>query len=242
MKNLTVLTAFFFAFIFTTSTDLFARIVVESMKGETAYKKGNQWLPLTKGMLLQEGTKISTGVRSWAVLNIDGDTLRIQQLTLMEIFSNQVTAKNKNTHIGLKHGTLKARVGKIGTLKTSFKISTPVATSSVRGTEQENKQGYKLGNLIHVPSGLLEVEDKNGGTYLIEGNAAFHISPNDPRPQNLLSNARKKSLVAIMDPNSTSEEKKSLELSGLDNFTKDNNPGIQNRPSLPATVILQVGW
>jgi hypothetical protein len=224
------------------SQNLSAKIVVDSIKGEAAYKKGNQWLPLTKGQIVQEGTKISTGVKSWAVLNIDGDTLRIQQLTIMEIYTNQITSNDKNTHVGLKQGSLKARVTKIGTLKTSFKISTPVATSSVRGTDEDNKYGFRSGNLIHVPSGLLEVEDRNGGSYLVEGNSTFHIAPNDPRPHNMLFNEKRKSLVTIIDPNSTDDEKNSLEFSGLDNFTKGNNPGGQNRPNLPAKVIIQVGW
>jgi hypothetical protein len=241
MKKLIVFITYLLALLFF-SGSLYAKIVVDSTKGEAAYKKGNQWLPLTKGQLLQEGTKISTGVKSWAVLNIDGDTLRIQQLTMMEIYTNQTTSNNKNTHVGLKLGGLKARVTKIGTLKTSFKISTPVATSSVRGTDQENKYGFKFGNFVHVPSGILEIEDRNGGTYLIEGNSTFNIGKDDPRPQSLLSNERKKSLFTIINPNSTGDEKNSLEFSGLDNFTKDNDPGNQTRPNLPAKVIIQVGW
>jgi hypothetical protein len=241
MKKLTILITLFLTLSFYSGT-LYAKIIVESTKGEAAYKKGNQWLPLAKGQLLQEGTKISTGVKSWAVLNIDGDTLRIQQLTMMEIYTNQTTSNDKNTHVGLKLGSLKARVTKIGTLKTSFKISTPVATSSVRGTEEENRHGFKSGNFVHVPSGTLEIEDRNGGNYLVEGNSTFNIGPNDPRPQNLLSGERRKSLFTIINPNSTSDEKDSLQFSGLDNLTKDNNPGNQNRPNLPAKVIIQVGW
>ncbi|MBN2402828.1 MAG: FecR domain-containing protein [Spirochaetes bacterium] len=241
MKKSVFFIILFLAFIFT-GTTLYAKITVEATKGEAAYKKGNQWLPLTKGQILQEGAKISTGVKSWAVLNINGDTLRIQQLTMMEIYSNRLTSTDKNTHVGLKHGTLKARVGKIGTLKTSFKISTPVATSSVRGTDEVNKQGFKFGNTVHVDSGSLEVEDRNGVTHTVEGNSTFIIGPNDPRPQNPLANERRKSLVSISDPNTTNDEKSSQELSGLNNFTGEADPGNSVLPNLPAKVNLEVNW
>jgi hypothetical protein len=242
MKKLVIIITFFSALTFI-SGNLYAKIVVEDTKGEAAYKKGNQWLPLTKGLPLEEGTKISTGVKSWALINIDGDSLKINQLTMMKIYKNQVTANNKNTHIGLKHGSLNARVSKLNTLKTSFKITTPVATSSVRGTEEKNWQGAKSGNLVHAPSGRLEVEDRNGNSYFVEGNATFKISPDDPRPQNLLSSERGRSLIKLSDPNTTGDENKSQEFSGLDSLSNDNNPGKFVRPSLsPATVILQVGW
>ena len=241
MKKLVFFITLIFALILA-SEALFAKIVVEATKGEAAYKSGNQWLPLTKGLSLEEGTKISTGVKSWALINIDGDSLRIEQLTMMKIYKNQVTANNKNTHIGLKHGGLKARITKIGTLKTSFKITTPVATSSVRGTTENNWQGSKSGNIVNVPEGRLEMEDRNGNSYFVEGNAVFTIGPNDPRPQQLLSHERGKSLVKITDPNTTPDEKGSMEFSGLDNFTKDNNPGTQGSSNAPAKVNIQVGW
>ena len=241
MKRSIVFLSFFSIIIFCV-TNLNAKIVVESVKGEAAYKAGKQWLPLAKGQTLPEGTKISTGVKSWAVLNIDGDSLRIEQLTMMKIFKNQTNANNKNTHIGLKHGGLKARISKIGTLKTSFKITTPVATSSVRGTDEDNRQGAKSGNRVHFPAGIGEIRDRNGHTYLVQGNSLFHIGPNDPRPRNMLFGEKGKSLILISDPNSTGDEKDSTEFSGLDNFNQNDNPADQNSLKSPANVILQVGW
>ena len=241
MKRITIFLSFISIFIFI-GTSLNAKIVVESVKGEAAYKTGRQWLSLTKGQVLPEGTKISTGVKSWAVLNIDGDTLRIQQLTMMKIFRNQTNAKTKNTHIGLKHGGLKARVSKLGTLKTSFKVTTPVATSSVRGTEEENWQGAKSGNRVHVPTGILEVQDRNGHSLFVRGNSLFQIGPHDPRPRNLLFGEKGKSLILLSDPNSTGDEKDSAESSGLDNFNPNDNPADQSNLKSPANVIIQVGW
>ncbi len=70
------------------SSAIYAKIVVESTQGEVAYKKDKIWEPLTKGMELQEGVKISTGAKSWALINIDGDSLKVQQMTMMKIYRN----------------------------------------------------------------------------------------------------------------------------------------------------------
>ncbi|MFH0975301.1 MAG: FecR family protein [Spirochaetota bacterium] len=243
MKIISVFIALLISLIFT-GQNLYAKIVVEATKGEAAYKQGNQWLPLTKGQPLEEGAKISTGAKSWVLLNIDGDSVKVNQLTMMKIFRNRLSAGTKDTNIGLKHGSLKARIGKIGTLKTNFKITTPVATSSVRGTEEFNKNGAKSGNFVHAPAGTLTVEDRNGGSYSLTGNSAFNIGPNDPRPQNLLFNLSGRSLIRLINPNSTDTEKGSAEFSGFDAFTGNDNPvgSTQRNSAGPSSVNLQIEW
>ena len=96
-------------------------------------------------MKLAQGTKISTGVNSNVVLNINGDEITIRQMTMIKIEENSLSTTESNTKIGLKRGGLNARVAKLKTLKTSFKISTPVATSSVRGTWEEVFYGPGMG-------------------------------------------------------------------------------------------------
>lgn len=232
------------------SGNLFAKIRVESTKGDAAYKKGRQWVPIKNGMTLGEGTKISTGVKSWVVLNIDGDSLKINQLTMMKVSRNRTDSKSKNTHIALKHGSLRARIKKIGKLKTSFKISTPVATSSVRGTEEIVSYGAKLGMRIKVLEGIVEGENPQGLLSYIQGKSVFRQGPNDSKPNNLLSEEKNKSLFRLFDLNSTDDEKKSFEFSGFDLLGDNENPGdfvapsqdIQNINQTNATVNIDVTW
>jgi hypothetical protein len=237
MKNIVFIITISAAVLF--QTDLFAKITVESIKGEAAYKKGRQWVPLSKGMELAEGTKVSTGVKSWALLNIDGDSLRVRELTMMKIFRSRKTAERKDTHIGLKHGSLRARIQRLGTLKTSFKISTPVATSSVRGTEQIVTYGSKSGMTIQVLEGTVEGQNPNGSTKLVSGKSVYKQKPDDSKPENLLSDEKDKSVVQISDPNITDDEKDSQEYSGYD--TIENTENIQDLiPDIPPTTTVNV--
>jgi hypothetical protein len=235
---ITLLTALLFA------SSLYAKITVESTKGDVAYKKGKQWVPVTKGLTLEEGTKISTGMKSWAVINIENSSVRVEQLTMMKIFQNKLTADSQDTHIGLKHGSLKARVNRIGTLKTSFKITTPVATSSVRGTFEVVSYGPKSGMVIQVLEGTVQGGNRRGVSNSVRGNSVFRLGANNPRPQNLLSDSSSGSILQIFDPNITDDERNSLEFSGGDTTDLTGGQGGNLIPSTggTASVNLNIQW
>jgi hypothetical protein len=55
---------------FLSAGPLSAAISVVSVKGTAAYAAGRNWVPLTAGMQLQEGVKISTGLKSTVVLKL----------------------------------------------------------------------------------------------------------------------------------------------------------------------------
>lgn len=228
-------------------------IVVETVKGEVAVREGRQWKPLKEGQSLAEGSKISTGVRSTAVIKIDGSTLTVRPLTMMKIYRNRKIQNTDNTHIGLKYGSLKARVKRIGKLKTSFKISTPVATSSVRGTTQIVTHGAKKGTTVEVPRGSAECVNTNGGSRVVSGNQKFQQNPDNPKPDNLLADTHNSSLQPLYDPNNIDEKPlqdfvndDTVGSGGTDTFDVISNttPGGSVLPPQPTTttVNIDVQW
>ncbi len=243
MKKVYAFIALLIALLFF-SGNLYAKIIVESVNGEVAYKKSKQWLPLTKGLVLEEGTKISTGMKSWADIKIEDCTVRIEQLTMMKIFRNKLTADSQNTHLGLKHGSLKTRVTRIGTLKTSFKITTPVATSSVRGTWREDFYGPRTGHTVRVFEGTVLAENNHGNTQTVSGNSVFRQAPNNSQPQNLLLGVSSASVLQIHDVNITPTEVQALEFSGGDTTDLTGGQGGNLLPTTggTSTVNLQIQW
>jgi hypothetical protein len=165
-----------------------AETTVTSVKGQAKYKTGNQWANLTAGMKLAQGAKISTGVNSTVLLNINGDELTIKQMTMIKIEESSVSKTETNTTIGLKRGSLNTRVSKLKTLKTSFKISTPVATSSVRGTWQDVTYGPGKGMIIKVLEGIILAENKLGASNIIRGNLEFNQGSHSSSPENIAAN------------------------------------------------------
>ncbi|MCX7679631.1 MAG: FecR family protein, partial [Spirochaetes bacterium] len=126
------------------------------------------------------------------------------------------TQGESNTNIGLKYGAINAKVKKIATVRTQFKISTPIATSSVRGTEEEVSYGPQWGMIVKVLEGAVDLNNDTGISNTIKGNLVFQLKTDQPRPEFLLSERMDNTLVKLFLDSMTEEEKKLLEQFGFD--------------------------
>jgi predicted DNA-binding antitoxin AbrB/MazE fold protein len=188
---------------------LFAAITVVSVKGEALYSDGGAYKPLQKGMQLKEGTKIQTGAKSQAVLDIDGHIVTIKALTLIKVYKNIAKKDESVNSLGLKYGSINAKVKKLPQVKTSFLITTPVATSSVRGTEQNTSNGPLFGMNVEVPEGNLIVQS-NGENKQVSGNLEYSKGGDDPRSGDLTQNMQNDYTGKTAPDNLTDEEKDML--------------------------------
>ncbi len=206
MKRIYTLVLIAAALMFTIGT-AYPAILVVSVKGDAAFSDGGTWKPLAKGQTLKEGARVSTGVNSLAVLNIDDNILTVKAMTMMKIYKNSISKEASENNIGLKYGSVNAKVKKLATLKTKFNITTPIATSSVRGTEQDNSQGPGFGNTIVAPIGVIGVTTPSGVNIIVEGKMSFNINPENLRPESLLALLNGASVVKIYSDHITVDEK-----------------------------------
>ena len=189
----------------------FAAITVVSVKGTAAYSVGRKWAPLNRGMQLKEGTKISTGVRSSVVLRLNRSTVTVRALSMMKVYEDSASAGSSSTRIGLRRGNLRAEVTKGKKVKTIFRIATPVATSSVRGTIEEADSGF-YGAIFEAPQGSFDVVSRNGQHRVVYGNLAFNQRRGYSQPDAM----RRSRSTKIFDPNITGDEQQGQELFGSD--------------------------
>lgn len=194
------------------SMSSFAEVTVTSVKGQAKYKTGNQWLNLAQGIKLAEGTKISTGANSSVVLNINGDTVTIRQMSMIKIEENSISNVESNTRIGLKRGGLNARISKLKTLRTNFRISTPVATSSVRGTEEEVSYGPGMGMIVKVIDGEILALNRFGLSNRLRGKLEYKQENHKSTPDDVNSSRREGSRGGLIN-NLTLDEKNYMEFS-----------------------------
>jgi hypothetical protein len=159
-----------------------AAILVVSTKGEVAFQTGGQWSPVSKGQTLAEGTKISTGLNSGAVLNIDGSLVTVKPLTSIKIYKSSVNPQTRQTSIGLQFGTVQAKINKVDKVKTQFNISTVVATSSVRGTEEIVTYGSSSGMKIEVVEGTIQAHNPGGVSNSVTGRQSFRLADSGAKP------------------------------------------------------------
>ncbi len=212
----------FAVFLLLSINNAFAKITVISVKGRCAYRTAGKWKSLRTGMTLRQGTKISTGVRSRAVLDINNHRLTVRPLTMMKIYHNSLSKKRSRTRIGLRRGSLRAKISRGKKVRTIFKISTPVATSSVRGTIEDVSYGPTKGMIIKVIEGIVAGENINGSRRNIRGKQIFVQKVFDSLPGDILSDVKKDAIVSLFDRNMTKDEQDMFDTND-DNLTDENS-------------------
>lgn len=243
MKRISIITMIMGMLVFAASYS-FAEIRVISVKGTAAYKAGGQWVPLQAGAALTAGTKVSTGVRSTAVIKINNHTVTVNPLTIMKISESRDDATSSNTRIGLRRGSVHAKVARNSRIKTVFKVSTPVATSSVRGTQEIIIYSPTFGMKIIVLDGTVEGSGLNSLFRRLSGDKEFQQKANKGIPDSLLSGLDDflgKSNIQFV----TLDEETALELFGED-FLSYTSAGRQvpetNFYTGPVKVSISLIW
>ncbi len=108
---------------------------ITAVKGNVKIKKeGGAWAPAKKGASIAKGSLISTGFKSEMTVKIDGSVIVVKALTRLKI--EDISEKNEavSSEVFVNVGSISANVKPASTKKVKFKVKTPVATASVRGT------------------------------------------------------------------------------------------------------------
>ena len=126
---------FFISFVFSANAKVVAAI--STMKGLVMVKPAGsrKYIPAYKGQMLKNGEwlKTSDGVFV-AIVFLDGSNIKIQQQTEVKITSYRMTAKELKTNLDMSKGQAWSDVAEQGS-GGEFKITTPTAVASVKGTE-----------------------------------------------------------------------------------------------------------
>lgn len=118
---------------------------------------GKDWRAAKEGELLPQGTMISTGFKSSAVLTIKNSTILVKPVTRMKLEEIVQTQSGTNTQVYLSTGKLSVEVSPQQNQTTDFTVSSPTATASVRGT------GFDFdGFILVVHRGIVEFKNNVG--------------------------------------------------------------------------------
>ena len=217
-----------------------ADATVVSVKGTAAYSVGEKWVPLEVGVKIKQGSKISTGIKSIVVLKLANSTVTVQPLSMMKIYEDKITQDSSDTRIALRRGALKAEVNRMHEVKTVFKVATPVATSSVRGTVQNVATG-PYGTTFKASDGSISVESKKGDVRIIKGELQYSQKTSGSSPEDIVKDRG----VLITDANLPDEEREGYKLVGDD--SPDGVSGVGDFISgvisgAESTVEINLGW
>lgn len=207
------------AFIAAAYSAAWAEISVVSVKGEFSGLVDGRWLPLAPGAKLAEGTKVSTGINSIAVIRIDSHLLTIGPVSSVKLYRNASAGASSDTSVGVQYGTVRAKVKKLSTVKTRFNITTPVATSSVRGTEEIVSYGPASGMKVEIIDGTIYVGNDSGVSNVISGRQRFALAGRNARPDAV--NAYLKGTVVVIPAGASQGERDAADRSGGEDLVLD---------------------
>jgi len=124
---------------------------VDSLSGSVfVSRNGAAGQPLTTGASVNEGDLISTGADSWVLLEMaDGGSLTLRGKTRLRIDAYVYAQTEKTASkswLSLLEGAMRSVTGAIGAFNPpSYRLSTPVVTLGIRGTDHETAY-YPLGS------------------------------------------------------------------------------------------------
>lgn len=143
-----------------TAVSLYAGNVLE-VKGNAEALIDGKWTPIKKGMAIVDGTKIMTGVSSSVKIQTVGGFFEVKELT-QAAFTEKVDSKTANHDVSLEVGRVRVRFVKPQGVQSSFRVTTPKGTASVRGTEEEVSYRPGFGMEITVFEGSIDVLNNAG--------------------------------------------------------------------------------
>ncbi|ULQ59579.1 FecR domain-containing protein [Brucepastera parasyntrophica] len=114
----------------------------------------NTWSPLKEGDLVNPGSIISTGFKSEATIQLGASILTIKPLTRMTLTQLAESENAVDTELYLEIGNVKAEVNSFNDKRNNFRVRSPIATASVRGTVFEMGDSLVIqdGSVLYVSS------------------------------------------------------------------------------------------
>ena len=96
--------------------------------GETAY------MPAKAGDMVSENTVISTGFKSYALIEVGGTTIQVHPITRLTLTEIRALDTEESLQINLRSGSLRIDVTPPVGKKANTSVQSPSAVASVRGT------------------------------------------------------------------------------------------------------------
>jgi len=114
-----------------------ANVQVQETTGLVQYRlpSGSQWQTLTPGVELPEGTTIMSGTNGSAVLNSGNTTIEVDALSRIVVSEVTLQPQEETTSLEMRFGQVRSRVRRAQNRGMNFRVSTPVSTAAVRGTD-----------------------------------------------------------------------------------------------------------
>ena len=163
-----------------------AKVTKFSGRVEIARNFDWKWIKVVDNMLVQEGDWIRTRAKSSAEVMQDDGTVIVLRPNTKIMFESNGSAKTargevRTTKLKLDQGSILSRVKKLAQRDSRFEISTPTATSFIRGTEFRVKVEAEGATRLEVIEGRVDFGDESQQVS-VDGNFGSLVSAQGTMP------------------------------------------------------------
>lgn len=145
--------------------------IVQNFSGSVLVGPADRQRPATAGMKVQEADVIRTGPRSFVTLRLpDASTVSLPSQTSVRVATLRRTllANSVERSFAVENGRVRANVTPMADPFSDFRISTPIASSAVRGTRFSVSFAPAEGRATsEVVEGAVDFEEKGAGTHAL---------------------------------------------------------------------------
>lgn len=135
---------------------------VQKVSGDVMADFGKGWVPVKVGMKIPNKTDLMTGFDSSITIRYDAGEFVVQELSQVT-FKEKSNSKRVDNELALKLGRVRVKYQKLKSRKqTSFKVTTPRGSASVRGTEEEVVYFPDFGMQVRVLLGHVDAFSQTG--------------------------------------------------------------------------------
>lgn len=121
--------------VFAASSIFAASAKVTYVKGKVEVSRGNAWVSLKVGDVVNESETISTGFQSEARLNYNGSVMAVPALSRITLEALQSSGNKETVSIKVDTGAVRSKVTHTEGKRIEYTARTPVGVASVRGTD-----------------------------------------------------------------------------------------------------------
>jgi len=156
-------------------TSAFSTGKIQDIRGnvETKLPGSDSFVTAKIGNILSQDTVISTGFKSFAVIEIGYTSITVRPLTCLTLTEIQTSNDTENLSVSLQSGRVRVDVHPPSGTRASVSVVSPTAVASVRGTSFE----FDTLNL-YVDNGSVNFRGKRGQVIRVNAGSESKVQAN----------------------------------------------------------------
>ncbi|HNX59061.1 MAG TPA: FecR family protein [Spirochaetota bacterium] len=169
------------------SSALYADTSISMMLGDVKIQSqgSTAWQGVKSGQKIKTGDTIQTGAGSFAEINTNENTIRIQPKTKVKFGSTIVGNKPQST-LAVFAGSVNCKMDKLKKNNEKFNVNTASAVCAVRGTEFDVASGADGQTVLQVTEGAVEFEGLNSSVLVAKNQESTVAIGGNPEPVKII--------------------------------------------------------